>query len=162
MTRIAALVAAGALVGITLVLAGGDVHPCDARGSLPDVQCTPGSQVTHSRALVCGAGFRPAVVQRRSKNVLLFDYGIPSRERARYRVVALVPLGLGGSRRVSNLWPLAIDQRPGPAEKRQLDTTLRSLACRGRISVLAAQRVAAGDWVSAYRRLGPGTATSGR
>jgi hypothetical protein len=154
MARLAALVAAGALGGAILVVAGGEVHGyCRPRGSLPDPLCTPGSWITHDRATVCAAGYRPRAVGPRSKRIVLRDYGISDSDRPRYRLVALVPQRLGGSRRVTNLWPLARGSHPGPAEKRQLDLTLRSVTCSGRLGVAAAQRAIARDWVSAYRRL---------
>jgi len=153
MGRLAALVAAGALGGAIIVIAGGEVHGyCRSRGSLPDPLCTPGSWVAHDRATVCAAGYRPHAVRSRSKRIVLRDYGISDSDRPRYRLVALVPLRLGGSRRVGNLWPLALAGHPGPPEKQQLDLSLRSMTCSGRLTLAEAQRSIARDWVSAYRR----------
>jgi hypothetical protein len=154
MTRLVALVAAGALGGTVLVLAGGDISGyCHSRGSLPDAVCTPGSWVTHRRAVVCAPGYRGLAIGERSRGIVLRDYGIPRSESGRYRIVAVVPLQLGGSRKISNLWPLALARRPGLAEKQRLDLTLGSLACSGRLTVYAAQQAAARNWVRAYQRL---------
>jgi hypothetical protein len=161
MARLAAFLAAGALGGAIVVLAGGNVRGyCHLRGSLPDKKCTPGVVSTRDRAVVCAAGFRPPVPGRPSENKVFRDYGIPRSRRARYRVLALIPLRLGGSEQLRNLWPLALARHPGVAEKQQLDLTLRRLACGGRMTIAAADRTVATDWVSAYRSLVPGAARS--
>jgi hypothetical protein len=156
MARLALLVAAGAVVGVVGVLGGGNVRGyCHSRGALPDVRCTPGLAAAQSRAVVCAAGYNPPGPGRRAIDVILRTYGISPRHSARYRVEALVPLRLGGSRRKVNLWPLALAGHPGVPEKDRLDSTLRSMACAGRLSVPAAQHDAASNWVSAYQRVVP-------
>ncbi len=67
-----------------------------------------------------------------------------------YEYDHLVPLELGGAPNdPRNLWP-----EPGasPNLKDVLEYRLSQLVCSGRLSLRAAQRTIATDWVAAYRR----------
>jgi hypothetical protein len=68
-----------------------------------------------------------------------------------YEYDHLIPLELGGALNDErDLWP-----EPGasPNPKDALEDRLRSTVCDGRLSLAAARREIARDWVAAYRRL---------
>ena len=44
-------------------------------------------------------------------------------------------------------------QKPGAREKLWLDAQLLRLVCSGRITLAAARRAVAGDWVATFRKL---------
>jgi len=58
----------------------------------------------------------------------------------------LIPLELGGSNDLRNLWPQPDLPKPGDAEKDQLENTLHRLVCKGTLSLADAQKCIATDW----------------
>jgi hypothetical protein len=136
---------------------------CHARGrgrySLPDPRCTPGAidpAVTPSdiAATICRAGYsesvRPAEsVTEPEKRASLAAYG-DHRPLHYYEYDHLVSLELGGARNdPRNLWP-----EPGasPNPKDELENRLHDRVCDGEMTLGAAQRAIAHDWVTADHR----------
>jgi hypothetical protein len=58
----------------------------------------------------------------------------------------LIPLELGGSNDIKNLWPQPDELRPGDAEKDQLENELHHLVCSGKMSLGEAQKCIASNW----------------
>ena len=61
----------------------------------------------------------------------------------------LISLELGGSNARANLFPESASPRPGSHEKDRLENKLSELVCRGRVSLVFAQRLIARDWIAA-------------
>jgi hypothetical protein len=137
---------------------------CRARGtglfSLPDPRCTPGSlnpavtQATVS-STICRSGYTrtirpPESVTGAEKRASLAAYGDSGPLRA-FEYDHLVSLELGGAANdPRNLWP-----EPGatPNPKDGLENRLHAMVCSGRITLAAAQRQIAGNWVASYHHL---------
>lgn len=151
----------GALVGAHSKAAASS--SCHARGrglfSLPDPRCTPGAvngAVTQAdiAVTICHAGWTESVrppesVTEPEKRAALRAYGDRGPLHA-YEYDHLIPLELGGAPNDQrNLWP-----EPGgtPNPKDGLENRLKELVCDHQLSLAAAQRAIAGDWVAAYRR----------
>jgi len=65
----------------------------------------------------------------------------------------LIPLALGGSNSIKNLWPLPKNTSPWNARvKDALEVRLQKLVCGGQVDLKTAQREIATDWTEAYRR----------
>jgi hypothetical protein len=63
----------------------------------------------------------------------------------------LVPLELGGSNGIENLWPQPADTMPaGFREKDQLEHYLHEQVCSARVPLEQAQRAISTDWISAW------------
>jgi len=62
----------------------------------------------------------------------------------------LIPVELGGSNDIKNLWPQPDDPRPGGLEKDQLEKELHHLVCSGKMSLGKAQKCIASDWVKCW------------
>jgi hypothetical protein len=128
---------------------------CHVRGPLPDRGCTPGARFSRvTRTQVCRPGYSKAVrnVTSSTKNAVYGAYGIRQHFNGRTgEVDHLVSLELGGSNARLNLFPEAATPRPGSHEKDRLENRLHSEVCAGTITLRAAQRVIARDWVAAYR-----------
>ena len=62
----------------------------------------------------------------------------------------LIPLELGGSNDIKNLWPQPDDPRPGDGEKDQLENELHHQVCSGEMSLGEAQKCIASDWVKCW------------
>jgi hypothetical protein len=139
-------------------------NSCHARGrgafSLPDRHCTPGAidpavAAASIHRTICRSGYTKTVrppesvtaPEKRASMAAYGDHGSPHD----YEYDHLVPLELGGAvNDPRNLWP-----EPGgvPNPKDTLENRLRARVCAGALSLAAAQRQIAGDWISAYRRL---------
>ena len=129
-------------------------------GQLPDPRCTPGSIdpiVTQAniRSTICKGGWtephlRPPYSQTHwfKYHVAYPAYGLGW---ATTELDHLVPLELGGSNDATNLWPEA----PGsPNPKDGVESALNHAVCDGRVSLAAAQRAIASDWLTAEKNLG--------
>lgn len=151
--------APGALPGVSAPPAA---RVCHARGHgrfvLPDRGCTPGAvdpRVTQAdlRTTICRRGYTrtvrpPESVTYREKRASMAAYGERGPAHA-YEYDHLIALELGGAPNDSrNLWP-----EPGasPNPKDRLERELHRLVCRGRVSLSAAQRQIARNWVAAGR-----------
>ena len=138
--------------------------PCHARGhgefSLPDRRCTPGvadTAVTQAniQRTICRAGYsrkvRPPVsVTDPEKLASMRAYGDSGSPHA-YEYDHLISLELGGAPNdLKNLWP-----EPGasPNPKDLLENRLHKLVCNGTLTLSAAQRQIATDWIKSYHRM---------
>lgn len=132
---------------------------CTSRNGLPDPVCTPGDtdpRVTPDSlaTTICRRGWTASVrppleVSHRIKLQVTRDYGIPDVPFSEIELDHLVPLSLGGSSAVSNLWP---QRRSGPRNVEDKDAVaerLNRLVCHGRLGLREAQRAIAADWATA-------------
>lgn len=129
-------------------------------GRLPDPRCTPGSidpAVTQANIhqTICVSGYTSRVraaesqTERFKYDVAYRDYGTPDSERT--ELDHLVSLELGGSNDAANLWP---EYPPTPNPKDKIENALHDAVCAGRVSLAAAQRAIARDWMTAEASLG--------
>jgi hypothetical protein len=135
------------------------------RGSLPDPRCTPGSidpAVTQANigSTICRSGYtakvRPPESQtEHAKFVISYPayhiQGDPVSE-----LDHLVPLELGGSNDITNLWP-ELGKIPNP--KDAVENALHRAVCDRRVSLAAAQDAIARDWLTAESKPGTGRTT---
>jgi hypothetical protein len=64
----------------------------------------------------------------------------------------LIPLELGGSNDMKNLWPQPDDPRPGDAEKDSLENDLHARVCKGEMSLADAQKCIVSNWVECWEK----------
>ena len=137
----------------------GSCHYRDG-GKLPDPRCTPGAidpAVTQANIhrTICVSGYtakvRPSAKQtdRFKYKVAYPAYGTPKRKKT--ELDHLVSLELGGSNDAANLWP---ESPPTPNPKDKVENALHRAVCEGRVSLTAAQRAIASDWLTAEASLG--------
>ena len=133
---------------------------CHARAAadgapLPDPACTPGAidpAVTQAdiATTICRTGYTatvrpPAKDTGRWKIRTYVFYGLDTDSRGEYD--HLVPLELGGSNAVSNLW---VEQGSIPNPKDKVENRLHERVCSGEITLAAAQRAIAANWTTAH------------
>jgi hypothetical protein len=127
---------------------------CHVDGALPDHRCSPGARFKYAtKPKVCRAGYSKQVrnVSQASKNAVYAAYGMTTRfNGATGEVDHLVSLELGGSNSRANLFPEAASPKPGSHEKDRLENRLHTEVCSGQITLSRAQKLIAGDWVTAY------------
>ena len=133
------------------------------KGQLPDPRCTPGSIdpiVTQSniKSTICKSGWtdphlRPpeSQTERFKYDVAYPHYGTPQSEKT--ELDHLVPLELGGSNDATNLWP---EYPPSPNPKDKVEDALNAAVCERRVSLAAAQKAIAANWLTAEKALGIG------
>lgn len=154
-------------------ITGRQAPACVARanGMLPDPACTPGSVGSTDANAVCVPRFS---VQRRPstyntdpvKTAAMLAYRIPIADRKRVELDHLVPLELGGSNDVSNLWPQISDLSlvDEHNSKDQVENRIKLAVCRDQIPramcrdrgacLTIAQEALARDWTAAEKFLG--------
>jgi hypothetical protein len=87
------------------------------------------------------------------KREVYAEYGIAHWESWEYEVDHLIPLSIGGSNDIANLWPEAAEPRPGFHEKDKVENYLHRGVCSGRMALQEAQREISGNWLAVYEKL---------
>ncbi|HZP29387.1 MAG TPA: hypothetical protein VFC99_10575 [Acidimicrobiia bacterium] len=116
--------------------------------SSPDHAVTPGAtdpSITQQNVAttICRSGFASSVrdVSTATKHQVYASYHISRSQQRRYVIDHLVPLEIGGSNAVANLWPEPKDEAK---EKDKLENALHGDVCRGDLTLADAQRLATG------------------
>ena len=138
-------------IALALVVLGIlSAEPCHVDGLLPDRACTPGAVASTSLAIVCRTSTRDRRhVSRDLRRHVFLEYGLAPREQpGAFEVDHLIPLELGGSNALANLWPEAA---PGFHDKDRVEDELHARVCSGRMTLEAAQREIAADWTELRR-----------
>lgn len=125
-----------------------NVAPCHVNGLLPDSACTPGDVETTDLGVICHQATRNRRhVDEATHEYAFAEYGLsPHQPRGDYEVDHLIPLEIGGSNNIKNLWPEAA---PGFHRKDEVENKLHELVCSGRMTIDAAQKAIATDWTRA-------------
>jgi hypothetical protein len=92
----------------------------------------------------------PVGIDDTTKNEAYAEYHIVSHTTGEYEVDHLIPLELGGSNDLKNLWPEPAAPKPGFHEKDSLENKLHELVCAGSLELGAAQHAIATNWWLAY------------
>jgi len=116
-----------------------------AHGQLPDRGCSPGavrSRATAAQVCVAGYASRTRNVTQSTRDTVYARYGqTGAHPFPAWEVDHRVPLELGGSNSLRNLWPEHL-----PQPKDRLENRLHARVCSGSMTLGAAQRVFLGDW----------------
>jgi hypothetical protein len=131
---------------------------------LPDPACTPGAvdpAVTQANlaSTICKSGYTatvraPASDTNKVKTQSLSQYGQARSSSTEYD--HLISLQLGGTNAVSNLWPEPNRANaPGTTNpKDATETRLNKAVCSHKVTLAAAQKAIARNWVTAEKDLG--------
>ena len=122
---------------------------------LPDPKLTPGDTFDVTAQDVCVPGYAKKVraVPAWLKRQVYAEYGITQYKTGDYEVDHLIPLSLGGSNSIRNLWPQSTKTSPWNSYvKDALESKLHKLVCAGRLDLKTAQREIASDWIEAYKK----------
>ena len=126
---------------------------CVAHGGLPDSACTPGAVFPNATTQqICDYGYASSVrnVPYSEKEQAYTEYGIRYHSPGQYEVDHLIPLELGGSNDIANLWPEAASPKPGFHEKDKVENYLHDQVCSGAMSLRDAQNQIATNWLAVY------------
>ncbi|QSR86622.1 HNH endonuclease [Candidatus Methylacidiphilum infernorum] len=122
---------------------------------LPDPQLTPGDTFDVTKEDICVPGYAKRVrdVPPALKRKVYLRYGILNPEPHHYEIDHLIPLGLGGSNSIKNLWPQSYWTSPWNAYlKDKLEYKLHKLVCLGIVDLKEAQQAIATNWIEAYKK----------
>lgn len=132
---------------------------CVIQGSFPDPACTPGAifaDVTKEQTCVSGYTKTVRSVSTSLKKKVYKAYGITYPPPfGTYEADHFIPLTLGGSNDIANLFPESAEPKPGFKEKDLVENYLHQQVCAGKIGLSAAQRAIATDWVAVYNSISP-------
>ena len=121
---------------------------------LPNPALTPGAVFPVGLDQICVSGYSSSVrdVSEATKDQVYAEYGVTSHVTGQYEVDHLIPLELGGSNDITNLWPEPAEPTPGFHQKDVLENKLHDLACSGQLDLATAQHAIATDWYQAYQQ----------
>ena len=122
---------------------------------LPDPKLTPGDTFDVTVQDICVPGYAKKVraVPAWLKRQAYAEYGITQYKTGDYEVDHLIPLSLGGSNSIRNLWPQSTKTSPWNSfVKDALERKLHTLVCAGRVDLKTAQREIASNWIEAYKK----------
>lgn len=137
-----------------LMVAGALISIASSQGVLPDRRLTPGAIATSDAVSVCRPGAARSARRRISastRRAIFQSYKRKPIPGICCELDHLIPLELGGSTAVANLWPQPYEPRPGAREKDTVERQLHALVCSGRMSLAAAQAAIANNWVALIR-----------
>jgi hypothetical protein len=121
---------------------------------LPNPKLTPGDSFAVTVQDLCEPGYTKKVrnVPAEMKREVYEEYGVTSHDPGDYEVDHLIPLELGGSNSIKNLWPESHRTSPWNAQvKDRLEGKLHELVCDGKIDLKTAQQAIASNWIEAYK-----------
>lgn len=124
----------------------------------PDPKLTPGAtfDVTLQDILTPGYSKKVRHVTAEMKREVFQEYGIRNYNPGDYEIDHLIPLSLGGSNSIKNLWPESYRTTLNAHVKDRLEDRLHALVVRGKVDLKTAQREISEDWISAYQKyIGP-------
>jgi len=127
-------------------------------GANPDRRCSPGAYYTGlTKTVICSPNFRTASILNVHASItykVKAAYGLLPRNYAHpLEIDHIVPLVLGGSNAIANLFPEKLDAQPGYKAKDRLELRLHQLVCSGSMSLRNAREQIAASWQVLYRRV---------
>lgn len=126
--------------------------------ALPEPDLTPGEcDPNFTVADICHPGFSRTIRPSRTastawKKIVFARYHIPWSKHEAFQLDHLVPLEIGGTSSLANLWPEPTTGRWNAYVKDDYENWLRAECCAGRLSLRAAQEQIALDWIQGYKR----------
>jgi len=120
----------------------------------PNKTLTPGAIDSNNMGVVCGsAKHNKAAIPFPAGQAEDDRYGLPQNVRLRYHFDYLVPLTLGGSTDITNLWPVDV-KGIGFYQKEQLNAVLRDKVCSGELDLNTVQQQLERNWYTLWLKYG--------
>jgi hypothetical protein len=143
----------------TTVIVGHRLRTTDClRGVKPDRRCSPGAYYSRlTKAVICSASFHTGSIRnvpQSEKFQVETEYGMPARLYGRsIEIDHIVPLELGGSNDIANLYPEPGSRKANYHVKDELENKLHDLVCSGAMELRTAQRGIATNWETIYKKV---------
>jgi hypothetical protein len=124
----------------------------------PNSNLTPGDVMSTDWNLICSDGYSASVrdVSTSKKKEVYARYGLNyPPPTGTYECDHMIPLSIGGSNELTNLWPEAEEPRPGFREKDVVEAALHRAVCHEKLLTLEqAQQAIVNDWYQVYVQYG--------
>ena len=130
----------------------------------PNPSLTPGAVLTTDASTICVPGYASGVrdVSTATKEEVYAEYGVSyPQPLGAYEVDHFIPLEIGGSNDITNLWLEPATPTPGFHQKDQFENFEHGQVCDGAISAAEAQRRMASDWYLYWEEVVGGTTAAG-
>ena len=121
---------------------------------LPNPNLTPGASLKLTKEDLCGPNRKEVEGNLPiSLKTKVFElYKIRTEATVPHNIDHLIPVSLGGSNEIANLWPQPLSGEWNYNKKNELERKLHRMVCQGELALDAAQREISTDWVSAYKK----------
>jgi hypothetical protein len=119
----------------------------------PNKVLTPGNLLTMDETFLCNPRTIDYYTINTSDDIkqqIFKKYNIAYPPTKQYQIDRYIPIKLGGSNDIRNLWPQSIDY-PGYVEKDKAEDYLYKLMCNKKINITTAQQRIKTDWVKIYQ-----------
>ena len=148
----------GAPTGRTVLLGRRTQTSHCVRSARPDRLCSPGAYYARlTKRVICAAGFRTSRIRnvpQAEKFHVEREYGMAESSYGyAIEIDHIVPLELGGSNAIANLFPEPGSGAANYHSKDALENRAKAAVCAGHLSLRAARRGFATNWEALYRRL---------
>ena len=125
------------------------------RGVVADKRCSPGAYYSALRtAAICAPAFHTSNIRnvpQSEKFAVEREYGMsPGFYGRTIEIDHIIPLELGGSNDIANLFPEPGAGAAGYRAKDRLENKLHALVCAGQLTLSAVQAQIASDWRTLY------------
>jgi hypothetical protein len=121
---------------------------------LPSAFLTPGDARKVTKEQICAPGYAASVKPTKdSMKIEAFSrYGLRDGQSATDVLDHLIPIELGGTDSLENLWPEPVKGEWNAAQKDALEQKLLGMVCDGTLTVKQAQGAIRKNWVQAYQQ----------
>lgn len=154
--RLITMICAGVLLAVTALAQPTAHYQKSSDGVLlPDPEATPGATLAVTIQHLCTPGYAKTVrhVTGEEKRHIYALYGAKVQPKVCCEVDHLIPLELGGSNDLTNLWPQPYTPKPGAHEKDKLEDALHKEVCAGKMKLQKAQQIISKDWYAEYKEM---------
>jgi len=137
-----------ALIGAATMTVAAD----NQQTGLPSSFLTPGDARKVSKEQICAPGYAASIkaTKESTKEEAFSRYGLRDGKSTTETLDHLIPVELGGTDSVENLWPEPARGEWNAAQKDALEQKLLALVCDGTLTVKQAQSAIKKNWVQAY------------
>jgi hypothetical protein len=120
----------------------------------PDPKLTPGATFDVTLQDISEPGYSKKVrnVTGEVKREVHAEYGITEHQPGEYEVDHLIPLSIGGSNSIKNLWPESYRTVWNAHVKDRLEDRLHALVISRKLDLKTTQREIATDWIAAHKK----------
>lgn len=145
-------------IGATVLIGSRSLRAGCRRNALPDRRCSPGAYYSGlTSGVICSATFRTSTIRsvpQSEKYDVEREYGLAARLYGRtIEIDHIIPLELGGSNDIANLYPEPGSGVASYHAKDRLENKLHDLVCAGSMTLAAARRGIAVNWEKLYTQV---------